>query len=76
MAVCWSVYVKKIAENCPKTLILGVLGDVFDKAHPLKNNFWKEWKNFWESLYVSAPFKFNVKPISISEDIGMLTMKH
>ena len=46
-----SVYVRKSAENCPKTLILAVFGK-----------------------FISV--KCHIEPMSISEDIGMLTMIH
>ena len=58
---------QKIAQK----LLFWAFSGIFDhnKANPLKTNFRKTF-----SLYVSVSVKFYVKPMSISEDISVLTV--
>ena len=64
-------------QNCRKlhkTLILGVLGKFLTKCTPRKTIFEKNCQICLVSLYVSMSVKFHVKPMSILEDIRVLTM--
>ena len=63
----WSVYIKNIAESCPK------IWGVFAKKEPLKTNFRKKCQAFQVSPYDSMSLGCHIKAMSISEDIGTLT---
>ena len=75
-------------QNCiefPQNAIFGHFGGVFDKVDPWKPIFEKKKKKKTKekkcqicevSLYVSMSVMLHVKPMSISEDISMLTKIH
>ena len=61
LLIFWSVYIKNIAESCPK------IWGVFAKKEPLKTNFRKKCQAFQVSPYDSMSLECHIK------DIGTLT---